>query len=157
MLFALVLAYRATWHRHPSVPAQDWSMPTSLSAGPWHPLLACLGFRNMCCRCIFCLDQISTDCLSMEPLVVSVEEDDVETSHTTAEASQHQYRSCERDTLLASEAKTPHGCRNGQANSPKRHILSDLLPRDTPMDRVQTTVGHFQFGNRQVLLYLSLA
>lgn len=92
--------------------------------GPWHPFLACLGFRNMCCPCIFCLDQISTDCLSLEPFVVSVEEDDVETSHTTAEASQHQYWSCERDTLLGSESKTPHGNRNIQVNSPERHALT---------------------------------
>lgn len=54
----------------------------------------------MCCHCIFCLDRISTDCLSMEPLVVSVEENDVETSHTTAEASQHQYWSCEKEIHL---------------------------------------------------------
>lgn len=121
------------------------------------PFLACLGFRNICCCWILRLDQISTDCLSTEPLVVSMEEDDVETSHTTAEASQHQYRSCERDTLLGSESKTPHWRRNIRVTSPKQHNLSDLLPRDTPENRVQTTVRHYQFGSRQILLYLRLA
>lgn len=48
----------------------------------------------------------------MEPLVVSVEEDDVETSHSTTETSQHQYWSCKEDILLDSKFTTPYGCRS---------------------------------------------
>lgn len=43
----------------------------------------------------------------MEPLVVSVKEDDVETSHGTAEACHQQDWSCKQDTLLDSELN-PH-------------------------------------------------
>lgn len=53
----------------------------------------------------------------MEPLVVSVEEDDVETSHSAAEACQDQYRICKEYTLLDSEFTTPHECRSLEVHS----------------------------------------